>query len=280
MTIESPFFFENKTNRRLFGILHECDAKKAERLCGAAIIYCHPLFEEKLHSHRVMVNFARYAANRGIHVLRFDYFGDGESEGFFEEASISSRISDIFAAIRIAEDRLQASKIFLLGLRLGATLALLASGNHEMVAGIAAWSPIIKGKEYIHTMLRVNLSKQMIVHKKILYNSDALIEKITLGELVNVDGYEISNSLFSEAINIDLVKEPKKTERPIFLVQISPSQKTEKQMQEFLNSSKHGKVHFKIVNEKKFWDPQKVLYSSCEELFSTTVNWISDICRQ
>lgn len=93
MVTETPFFFRNQKRQRLFGILHEANNEKCVLRCEAAIICCHPLFEEKLHSHRIMVNFARYAASQGFHVLRFDYFGDGESEGLFEQASVSSRIS-------------------------------------------------------------------------------------------------------------------------------------------------------------------------------------------
>jgi len=275
MSTETPFFFENQKNKRLFGILHTANMDEASVVGNVAVVYCHPLFEEKLHSHRVMVNFARFAANHGIHVLRFDYFGDGESEGLFEQASVLSRITDILTAIQTIEIRVQPSRIFLLGLRMGATLAILAADKCELVSGVVAWSPIIKCKEYMYDMLRVNLSTQMVIHKKVLYNRDALVEQIQNGKTVNVDGYEISNPFYAESINVDLTRENGKREKPIFLVQIS-SHRPEKTFQEFLHSGPQKNINFVGIKERRSWTAQRIVYPSCDELFSKTIEWIKE----
>ena len=49
--------------------------------CAAAFVFCHPLTEEKLWTHRVFVTFARELAAAGHTVLRFDYRGNGDSDG-------------------------------------------------------------------------------------------------------------------------------------------------------------------------------------------------------
>lgn len=280
MINETPFFFKNRKKQRLFGILHKADTKKFVARGELAIIYCHPLFEEKLHSHRVLVNFARYTCAYGFHVLRFDYFGNGESEGLFEEASISSRISDIFSAIKFVEDKLRPSMIFLLGLRMGATLAILSAHQHERVSGIVAWSPVIRVKDFINEMLRVNLGKQMVLHKKIIYNRDALVAQIQEGNTVNVEGSEISNPFFIEAVNIDLTKEDYRIKKPLLVMQISNSLRPEDPLKEFLQSNSARDIEFRVIKERKMWIPQKIVYSPCEELFSLTIKWMEDICTR
>src|SRR5215213_8214975 len=98
MANETPLFFTNRDTNRLFGVLHKPDQTGTS--VDTAVVFCAPLFEEKLWAHRVGVNFARFLALRGVAVLRFDYCGDGESEGRFEQASVSSRIQDIHDALR------------------------------------------------------------------------------------------------------------------------------------------------------------------------------------
>src|SRR3982751_2205696 len=93
MTNETPQFFPNRENQRLFSVLHRVPS------ANLAGVVCPPLFDEKLWSHRVLVNFARFVAARGVSVLRFDYFGDGESDGRFEDASVSTRLRDIEDAV-------------------------------------------------------------------------------------------------------------------------------------------------------------------------------------
>ena len=136
MNFETPLFFQNLNKQRLFGILHEPDPDIVKLKENVVLIFCHPLFEEKLHCHRIVVNFARYAAKRGFYVFRFDYFGDGESEGFFEDASIASRISDIYSAINLIYEKISQPKIILFGIRMGATLAHLAIEKYNMISYI------------------------------------------------------------------------------------------------------------------------------------------------
>src|SRR5689334_5188820 len=153
---EKPQFFLNRDGQRLFGVLHHGAA------AGLAVVVCAPLFDEKLWSHRVFVNFARYCAARGVSVLRFDYYGDGESEGRFEDASVSTRLRDIQDAIEFCRRETGAARVVLVGLAYGATLALRAAlETSAQVAGVVAWSPVIDGKRYINDILRAHLSAQM-----------------------------------------------------------------------------------------------------------------------
>ena len=168
---ETPFFFPNG-HYRLFGVLHE--AKGTPRREG--FVFCAPFAEEKLWAHRVMVNFARDLADRGYPVLRFDYMGNGDSEGEFEESSLETMLSDTKCAMRTLRQKAAGIEtVNLLGLRLGATVAALVTEKEEGAPKLILWEPIINGALYMREMLRINLSTQTSVYKKILHNTDALI---------------------------------------------------------------------------------------------------------
>lgn len=273
---ETAFFFENGKGKRLFGFLHRPQESAEHEPRQNAIIYCSPLFEEKLNAHRVFVHFARYAASRGYPVLRFDYYGDGESEGCFQDASISSRLEDVQGAVEYLLKTVDVAGVFLLGLRLGGTLALLSHDRHPRTKGVVAWAPILKGQDYLYKVLRANLSYQLLLHKKVLHDRKALIEIMNRGELVNVDGYEISRTLFQEASSIDLTGSDFRLQRPALIIQISSNGKPANGTRETVEGNGSHCPTSKWVSEVEFWQPLKKVYPPCEELFIMTLDWIDE----
>src|SRR5687768_18149474 len=90
---ETPLFF-NRGPWQLFGVYHAPHNGST----ATPFVFCHPFGEEKLWAHRVYVGFARELARRGHPVLRFDYAGNGDSSGTFDESSIETALADIDAA--------------------------------------------------------------------------------------------------------------------------------------------------------------------------------------
>lgn len=269
MTNETPQFFPNREGQRLFGVLHRV-ADKADR----AVVVCAPLFDEKLWSHRVLVNFARFLARGGVPVLRFDYFGDGESEGRFEEASVGTRLRDIRDAIDFCMRETGASRIHLVGLSYGATLALRAAleESHPAVAGIIAWAPVIDGNRYVNDILRVHLSAQMLVHRKVIHDREALVKRILADESVNIEGYEIGKPLYSQIVESDVVALLRTSNLPVLVQQIGPADRLDTQYQELSQLTRP--VEFEIVQELKFWTQQKKIYPPCDTLFARASDWL------
>jgi predicted alpha/beta hydrolase len=66
---------------------------------------------------------SRQLAARGFNVLRFDYYGSGDSAGDDSEMRLSGSCEDIVAAIEELKDICDAKTVALIGLRLGASLA-------------------------------------------------------------------------------------------------------------------------------------------------------------
>lgn len=270
MTNETPQFFLNRGGQRLFSVLHRTPS--ADR----AVVVCAPLFDEKLWSHRVLVNFARFLAARGVPVLRFDYFGDGESEGRFEDASVNTRVNDIHDAVDFCRRETGAARVDLVGLGYGATLALRATleQRHEAVASVVAWAPVIDGERYLNDILRAHLSAQMLQHRKVIHDRQALVGQILADQSVNIEGYEIARPLFSEMVKPNVVELLKQADIPVLVQQIGPAERIDAQYQEVAQIG--GKtLRFEVVQELKFWTQQKKIFPACDSLFARTADWLS-----
>ena len=223
--METPLFFKNE-NYNLFGVLHEPEPNKHNKLNEPnqppmGLVFCHPFAEEKISSHRVMVNFARFLANHGIAVFRFDFMGHGDSEGNFEDATIETRLSDIGRAVKYLKDKTGLNKIGLLGVQFGATLGALHAQNDNSIDFLILINPIIRGGPYIDLCLRSNLATQIITYQKIIKNRKQLIEALSKGEKVNVDGYLLTKELYFEMKSIDLTRQFSCNSNHILIIQIS-----------------------------------------------------------
>jgi alpha/beta superfamily hydrolase len=210
--METPIFFKNK-DYRLFGVLHEpvgvdstigCSTSAHARL---GFVFCHPFAEEKLASHRIMVNLARSLAKKNISCLRFDYMGHGESEGKFEDSTVKSRISDIGCAAEYLRGISNVGRVGLVGVRFGATLAAIACKSSPAVELLVLISPVIDGKAYAEEMLRSNLAAQVSIHRRIMKDRKTLIKELREGEKVNVDGYLLTGKLYDEMSSLNALQE-------------------------------------------------------------------------
>lgn len=271
MTNETPQFFLNRDQKRLFGILHEPDASARQNL---AVVFCAALFEEKLWSHRVLVNFARFLAARGVSVLRFDYFGDGESEGRFEEASVATRVADIADAVEFCRQQTRVDRVYVLGLCYGATLALCAALREDAAAGVVAWAPVMDGERYAGDLLRAHLSGQMVLHRKVLHDREALVQQIMANQTVNIEGYELGRALYSEMIDVDLMALLRGSNKRVLVLQISPAERVESQYAPLIEFS-NATVEFSSIRELRFWAQQKNVFPHCQHLFAQTADWLT-----
>jgi alpha-beta hydrolase superfamily lysophospholipase len=142
---ERDFFYVNK----LFVWIH---SPKQATTYHQTIILCAPLGHEYTHAHRSFKHLAEYLATQGFYVFRFDYEGTGDSAGTDrDEHRIQTWVDNICTLateIKLANPQAQLS---LIGLRLGATLAALAS-QKITVDNLILWEPIIKGSSYVREL--------------------------------------------------------------------------------------------------------------------------------
>ncbi len=115
------------------------------------IIICPPAPQEIMRSQAGLGQLARQLQGDGFHVIRFDYSGTGDSEGYAEQISLDHWLMDLLSVYGWAQFHLRTQKISLLGLRLGAPLAIRAS-QQVNVERLVLWDPIIDGLNYLYDM--------------------------------------------------------------------------------------------------------------------------------
>lgn len=140
----TPLLF-GPASRQLFGLFHP-----SEREGSTAVLICGPFGQESIRAHRLMRVLADRLARAGVAVLRFDYYGCGDSPGDDDEGELEGWRRDV----GVAHDELKrlsgATHVVWLGARLGASIAVLAarSGRSDP-ARLLLWDPVIDGARYL-----------------------------------------------------------------------------------------------------------------------------------
>jgi exosortase A-associated hydrolase 2 len=144
-----PFYF-GRSEKSLFGIYHPPSGDRT-RKCG--IVICHPIGREYILGYRALRQLAYQLARAGFAVLRFDYYGCGDSAGDSGEGSVPQWMNDIEAAIEEVKHRGGSTKICLVGVRLGAALGVLVGTPRSDVEAIVLWDPVVDGKHYVTDLM-------------------------------------------------------------------------------------------------------------------------------
>lgn len=142
-------FFGSST-RQLFGAYHAPPATVAGR--GAAVL-CAPWGPEYLVAHRILRRLATRLSDSGYHVLRFDYYGTGDSGGAREEGDLASWCQDAAAAIDELRDMSGFPTVAVFGIRLGAVVGWRLAQLRPDVHTVVMWDPVASGTRYVQELL-------------------------------------------------------------------------------------------------------------------------------
>lgn len=125
---------------QLYGVVSEASGS-AER----AVLICPPLGQEMIRSHRAVRRLAERLAENGADVLRFDYFGTGHSQGGDDDGTPQRWVNDVRSAADFLRSVSVAGTVTVVGLRMGALLALAA--EVRAVRRMLLWDPIVEHAE-------------------------------------------------------------------------------------------------------------------------------------
>ncbi len=138
-----PFYFPS-AERALFGLFQAPETQQRKE----AIVICYPAPQEMMRSYQTHVQLGRELAELGYAVLRFDYTATGDSDGASAEASLKLWEADICAAANALKEKTGFTQVSLFGTRLGATLAMRASGKIGPQL-LVLWDPLTDGAAYL-----------------------------------------------------------------------------------------------------------------------------------
>jgi alpha-beta hydrolase superfamily lysophospholipase len=198
-----PFYFGSGP-RRLFGWLHQPARQDCSDL---GLVICAPFGYEAICARRSLRRFAERASELGIPAIRFDYGGTGDSEDLAPETDqLEAWVGDIRAAIEQLRQRTGTTRIALVGIRLGALLAALASQTAP-IDDLIMIAPVLIGRRYLSEIRTTQLAASMArdAHADADTRPEAGTPKPPVGQL-EVSGFSMSAATTASLATIDLTR--------------------------------------------------------------------------
>ena len=204
-------FYFGASERPLFGAYHPPHGAPGKAL---GIVVCPPLGVEGLRAQRALRQLATMLAKSGIHVLRFDFYGTGDSSGTCEEGSIGLWLEDIDTARQELAEIASIEQLGLVGLRMGGALAALSAAASPDLNRLVLWDPVVDGAAYVDQIIEADVEYE--VYSEHAGNvALALEQDATIG----VMGYAVTHAQREEIRRIDLTRiEEPNAEKTFLLV--------------------------------------------------------------
>lgn len=196
--MEEFHVFVKNMGERISTFIHVPDKTPAP-----AIIFSHGFTGNKIEAHRLFVRAARRASKEGFVAVRFDFRGSGESDGEFEDTTISSEVSDLNAILNFIVEKKEVvkEKIGLVGLSLGGVVSIITASKNPIVKAVCTWSSPAYFKPPPKSSFLGDLSQ---------------LEK---GYLDLPSGYRIKRSFFEDAQKYDVLDSCAKiSPRPLLII--------------------------------------------------------------
>ena len=130
---------------------------------------------------------------KNIPSMRFDYTGSGDSTGSIEDTNIDSWIRDTELCCDEFKKALNLESIYLLGIRIGGTIASIVASQHPSITSILI-DPVYSGEEYVRNL--DSLQRQLLSNPL-----EAPFEKHTQNEIM---GFPFPPKLRESIISLNL----------------------------------------------------------------------------
>jgi alpha-beta hydrolase superfamily lysophospholipase len=195
--------------RPLFGFYHPPSDGSWR---GVGVVLCAPIGTDQTRSDRTYRHLAERLAAAGFPCLRFDLYGTGDSGGDeFLPGLAQAWIDDVDAASNELRRRCGAHSIALVGLRLGATVAMMHGSQRGDVDSLVLWNPCVSGASFVGEVTKL--------HK--LYTR--IEPHLALAPPLRADGEEalgcfLPRALLEELSQIDLLEVARRPARRTLLI--------------------------------------------------------------
>lgn len=124
------------SDRRLLGCYHPPPDGTGAR----GVVICNPLGTEYFVAYRSIRFLAEQLSASGLHVLRFDYFGTGDSDGSDDDVTFDGCVDDALTAVEELSEASGADSIGVVGVRAGAAVSVRLAERHTVNA-LVLWDP-------------------------------------------------------------------------------------------------------------------------------------------
>ena len=138
-------FFFGPSGRQIFGAY-----EPAIGVSRRGVVLCQPWGQEYLRAHQSMCVLGRLLAAAGLHVLRFDWYGSGDSaDSALDGGEPGAWLNELGWAVDELKEMAQINSVTLVGLRLGATAAAMAANVRTDIDRLVLWDPVADGTSYL-----------------------------------------------------------------------------------------------------------------------------------
>lgn len=288
-TVEGPmqeqFFFSKKGKKasELFAVYYPPQGEPR----NSGVVLCNAFGKEYNLCLSFLINLARLLASRGHAVLRFDYTGYADSQGEFEEATISEMSSDIERAVEVLADRSKAEHLSLMGMRLGATLSTLVAARQPAVKRLLLWEPIPEPWEYLYAELRQTITMQTVLFKAVKITREEIVQNVLAGRPSFVEGYNLNcidegfpltAELIQQAREVNLIKAPPRLDARVKVIHIRKKEgPVPKRLSSFVESLTRQGAACEletVIEPCIFWTYDPVYATRSEPLYNASVSFL------
>lgn len=197
--------FFGSSERRLFGVHHRATAGSGGR---HAVLLCYPGVQEYNAAHWVFRRLAGMLERAGHDVLRFDYYATGDSEGDGNQGDLDVWTENIVEAAAELRELSDARSVSVVGMRLGAALALKACTQSLEVRSLVLWEPVVTGTSYLSELDELHRRRNLwLLHgERLALPQDELV------------GYAFPSELRAELARLDMRNLPKPRAERVVIV--------------------------------------------------------------
>ena len=197
--MEHSLTFHDSAGHRTSGIL-ACPDQLTDRL----VVLCHGFLSNK--NSTTNKTLTRLLLDRKIATFRFDFFGQGESEGPFEQITLTMAIDQARSALDLVTAK-GYRRLGLTGSSFGGLVAILVAARHPGLSALALKCPVADFPE----TLRLEFGNQRMAHWK------------QFNEIPNVTGgpspVPLHYQLYEDCLMYDAYKEAESIRVPTLIVQ-------------------------------------------------------------
>ena len=170
----------------------------------SGVVLVPPFAEELNRSRRMLTLLADALAEGGHHVMLPDFYGTGDSEGEFSEASWSGWLDQLVHCFASMQSDYGISRYSLVAVRTGALLVADCLQRLPPSLGkLVFWLPVIDGDVYLNQFLRLRLASNMLAGDERV-NTQSLKQLLADGEVVEVAGYALTSAVADGLLNSSL----------------------------------------------------------------------------
>jgi putative redox protein len=194
--MEQLIHFNNNFGEKLAGTLH-----LPIRPSGYAVVFGH-CFTCTRHT-AIFRHICSELTEEGFMALRFDFSGNGQSEGNFAESTYSKQISEMETAAALLAEK-GALWIGLAGHSLGAAIALLAAAQEQTVKAVCTLAGRLSGLNAMH-FLSQNQRRELKNTGEVKFSSRGR-------------ALQLSNDFFADATKYNLPEVVASLQIPLLIV--------------------------------------------------------------